>query len=192
MVADVKALIEQCAQACRLSYNPLPDHHNVRDLRFSFKDNILAFRGTSNKMNVRRDINVMPKRTIGGHLAHKGFVDAANELVMEVYNKTGGLDRTKIVITGHSLGGAIALLFAELFNCRVITFGCPRVYCRFGSAPSIDHVRIICDDDPVPMIPNFMFRHLHAAKVLRDQDGGIDVEDHDIDVYIARLKNLIL
>lgn len=186
----MKALIIRCAEMCRDGYGDeeLANHYNVKDLRFAYQDGVLMFRGTANKANVLRDLSILPARTIKGHLAHRGFVGAVDDLVSDVARVVPHAERNKIIVTGHSLGGATALLFAELFGCHAITFGCPRTYFRFGSKPEIQHTRIICDDDPVPMIPRIMYRHLHPAQELKDRDGGIDLKDHGIKVYLQRLK----
>jgi hypothetical protein len=182
-----------CAKLCKASYEPNDLRFvTVGDLRFgvlaiSGDTTAIAFRGSANTANWIRNFFVLPARTSGGYLAHAGFISAVDDLKKALFPHipTGG----RIVATGHSFGAAIALLFGEILQCPVITFGGPRVYWRFGRAPWMpEHLRIVCDDDPIPMVPRFLFRHLNKSVVLRDRDGiRVEREDHDIDVYIDRL-----
>jgi hypothetical protein len=184
-------MIKTCASLCRESYvsNSL-GFMTVGDLRFGVRviDGVkyIIIRGTANAKNWLRDAQVFPVRSCGGYLAHRGFVNAYRALC------SGGLPtehNTDVVATGHSLGGAIATLLAEHIGCKLVTFGSPRVYWRFGSAPRLDHARVICDDDPVPMIPRLLYSHRCEPTVLCDQDHQIiNIADHDIDVYMGRLQ----
>lgn len=179
----------QKAILCKASYDDAdPRFTTVGDLRFGLINNTLVFRGTANGKNALRDVTVIPGRTRRGYLAHKGFIQAEAALWDAVMARIYAEAPRDLQVTGHSLGGAIALLFAEAFNLPAVTFGCPRVYFRFGTMPGyVKHTRVICDDDPVPMVPRVFYTHNTAARVLRDRDGGIDVKDHGIDVYIRRL-----
>lgn len=185
-----------CAKLCRESYNPeLPEGFiDVEDLRFGIRETetqiFVVFRGTANAANVLRDIWVRPSKTVKGYLVHKGFESGFN-ILFTIVKQLIAKSKKELVFTGHSFGGAVALLFAEFYNAKVITFGCPRVYFRFWKAPKeVEHKRFVCDDDPVPMIPRLFYRHLCEATVLKDKDGGIDVKDHSISVYCKRLENI--
>lgn len=183
----------RCAELCEDSYKHGKGFRSMGDLRYGIvrdKDQTyLVFRGTANLPNGIRDVLCWPAETSTQFLAHKGFVSAFDMLQPSICNELPLRGRHDIIATGHSLGAAIALLFGEYFGCRVVTFGCPRVYFRFGVQPDIKHVRIVCDDDPVPMIPHFLYKHLNAAHVMTDADGfHIDVEDHGMHVYSERLQ----
>jgi pimeloyl-ACP methyl ester carboxylesterase len=182
-----------CAALCVESYDDdcPPGFLDIGDLRFGIRETlhgpIVAIRGTANLGNALRDIWVRPARTPWGAWAHRGFVSGFAGL-----EKLLGIPPKGAIFTGHSFGAAVALLFAEAYNAPVVTFGCPRVYLRWGKAPVHDHTRFICDDDPVPMIPRIFYRHLCEPIILDDADGGIDVADHAMTVYHRRLANLMI
>ncbi|HJE30070.1 MAG TPA: lipase family protein, partial [Pseudomonas nitrititolerans] len=66
-----------------------------------------------------------------------------------------------LIICGHSLGGAIALLLAEWLrqewseNIQLYTYGAPRAGDRafVQAAQSLTHHRIVNHDDPIPALP---------------------------------------
>lgn len=184
---------KQLAQLCSNSYTPVPASEwvDVKDLRFGIFDvdgmTAVVFRGSANAKNWLRNLTIIPNRSRGGHLVHKGFHTALETVWTELVHRIP--KNANLITTGHSFGAAVALLAAEAFNCRAVTFGCPRVYWRFGCKPIIDHRRFACDDDPVPMTPHFLYRHLEDGIVLHDPDDEwINPDDHGIEVYITRLN----
>lgn len=177
-----------CARLCRESYHdPIPEGFcDVDDLRFGVrqKDGVtyIAFRGSANLLNWVRNLRIFPAKTPRGHMAHRGFVKGFERL--NKYIKVSG----PTVFTGHSLGGGLATLFAEAHRVPLVTFGSPRVYVRWGEGPNLMHRRYVTDDDPVPMVPRYLYSHKCVPIVLPDNDGGIDWEDHDLEgAYIARM-----
>ena len=183
----------ELAQLCQRSYDGGVEFTNVRDLAFGVIDcgdaTVVVFRGSDNALNWLRDCSAVPERTRSGHYAHEGFVGAMDDLRDAVAARlpVGG---KPIIYTGHSLGGAIAVLFAQEAGERAVTFGCPRVWWAPSATPSIDHVRVICDDDPVPMVPRIFFKHdlTEQVIVLNDHDGElVNPEDHFVDHYVDRL-----
>lgn len=180
--------VEECAILCEQAYTGGKGWIDVGDLRFGVFNDILCFRGSANAENWLRDVSVFPARSMKGYLAHAGFVNAMAKLWSDVLKVVP--DINKITVTGHSLGAAIAVLFAEAMNRPVVTFGCPRVYFLLSKPPKMQHERYICDDDPVPMVPRILFKHTCDPKqILTDIDNElINPKDHNISVYIKRLK----
>jgi hypothetical protein len=114
---------------------------------------------------------------------HKGFLDALSSIwdqvfagVKEELNKS---DRP-LWLTGHSLGGALAVLAAWLFDCKTInvhqvyTFGGPMVGNKVAAA-AIDKAfpnkifRYVNLVDPVPMLPTLSMvanDYVHCQKAV--------------------------
>ncbi len=121
---------------------------------------IIAVRGTSNMENALVDIALKLKTNekVGIRL-HTGFSQAAEKIYQEVqpFLKPD----YAISTTGHSLGGAVALILAmyldvDDFNTsRVVTFGQPKVT-NIAGARKFDHLnvtRVVMPRDLVPLIP---------------------------------------
>jgi len=126
---------------------------------------VLSVRGTASGSDVWRDINALqvPHESGAGN-AHQGFYQAfigSKEFVRR-YLKDFYTDQT-ILVCGHSLGGAIALLLAEWLtrsypNANIIlyTFGSPRAgdSTFVEAAAGLTHHRIVNHFDPIPGVPS--------------------------------------
>ncbi|MDH3858577.1 MAG: lipase family protein [Gammaproteobacteria bacterium] len=121
---------------------------------------VISVRGTSNIENAMVDIllKLRVDQNTGIQL-HEGFAFAARQ----VYAELKPLIKAdyKIRATGHSLGGAVALvvamyLDADQFNIdQVITFGQPKVT-NIAGANKISHIniiRVVTPLDIVPLVP---------------------------------------
>ena len=131
---------------------------------------VLAFRGTEKKISDwLTDVRCVPT-VEGKSKVHSGFLeafagnkDAGGKTVKDAEDILAG-DEAKdengeplpLFITGHSLGGALALLATKLVapdvNGACYTFGAPRVgnYVRFLKTPVY---RIVNSSDIVPRVP---------------------------------------
>lgn len=143
-------------------------HHNtLADSQLSYflarssrGEQFLSFRGTSNLENalVDLDLALMPDPMTGIQL-HQGFAGAAKAALDDVRTM---LDKNQPVhTTGHSLGGAIAVVIAmylekEGFQVeQVITFGQPKVT-NVSGAKAFAHMpltRVVTPSDLVPLVP---------------------------------------
>ena len=135
-----------------------------------FKMNILAFRGTEENIT---DIKADLKGTtieIDGASIHSGFYEAFQcvkddiELTLATV-KTNGYP---LYITGHSLGGALALLATKFLASDSLgacyTFGSPRVASSiFGDEIKTPIYRIVNAADIVPRVPPAYLPHLLIA-----------------------------
>lgn len=134
---------------------------------------VLAFRGTEKKISDwLTDARCVP--TVEGNTkVHKGFLEAfakkksnagktVKDTVEEILDQADAKDDKgeplPLFITGHSLGGALALLATKMVAPNVdgacYTFGAPRVgnyeYFRFIKTPVF---RIVNSSDIVPRVP---------------------------------------
>ncbi|MGR3890442.1 lipase family protein [Pseudomonas sp. 1152_12] len=126
---------------------------------------LISVRGTASGIDALRDANAhQVPFAEGAGKAHEGFYQAYRAMRDFVLQYLGQFhDGQRIVICGHSLGGAIALLLAEGlrripsadYNILVYTYGAPRAAdSEFSEgASSLVHHRIVNHNDPVPSVP---------------------------------------
>ena len=144
----------------------------------------VVVRGTANLLNAAEDADYTKVNAPElGIVVHQGFLDDA-EAVWSFARSLlkPGLETR---ITGHSLGGALALIIAMRLHTqgfpvsRIVTFGQPKVtneagVDRFRDLPLL---RIVNHDDPVPLLPwetrgaaqDGFFRHLGSELWLTDR-----------------------
>lgn len=147
---------------------------------------VLAFRGTEKKISDwLTDLRCVP--TVEGKTkVHTGFLDAftknvdaegrtVEEAVRNILARPEAADEQgnplPLFVTGHSLGGALALLATKLIASDVTgacyTFGAPRIgnyeFFRFIKTPVY---RVVNSSDVVPRVPPgaVMLLLTHAAK----------------------------
>ena len=96
------------------------------------------------------------------------------------------IDHKKIELTGHSLGGAVALITGALMvrdeipPAQIVTFGAPRC----GRLKILDQVLVTQyrhGKDIVPMIPPLMRRH---NKLLTFGNPDSYIKDHFVKNYV--------
>ena len=144
----------------------------------------IVVRGTSNLVNMRLDVDY--NKVVDSRLQiplHKGFADSA----LQVYQFAKPLLKTdyETRITGHSLGGAAAVIVLMLLKedglklGQAITFGQPKVTNRDGVRKyrTLPLLRFVNDKDPVPLLPPFEvfavldegpYQHVGPEVVLED------------------------
>ena len=195
---------------------------------------IIVFRGTEQQAGytsqvrdfIKTDFNIAKTAApeLGsGVEVHTGFWNAFREVRDHLITvvKQRQTANQKIWITGHSLGGAMAVLAAISLQCRNIpvqglyTYGCPRVGNeRFRNLFSRMNVqRYVYALDLVPMAPDDLFmgyRHVGKTNNIRvtpfpgagPYDSRLDldspetrmignVNDHDVQRYEAALFNAL-
>jgi Lipase (class 3) len=168
---------------------------------FATGDNfaILAFRGTEvdDPADARADLDILlvSERDYKGapappvlHLSlfedllsmpclvHEGFQSALNRVWDKVYGVVSAyrekFPQGEICVTGHSLGGALALLTYSRFAdpcMSAYTIGCPRIgnrifRSRVADNPGKGHCRIVNCNDLVAHIPPESAFYLHAPE----------------------------
>ena len=128
----------------------------------STQTQVVAVRGTSNVENAIVDIALkLALDQLTGLRMHVGFSSAAKQIYSEI-KPLLKKDYT-INTTGHSLGGAVAMVLAkylETDNYRVgevITFGQPKVTNLAGAKTfqNLNITRVVTPLDLVPLVPPF-------------------------------------
>lgn len=96
----------------------------------------LVIRGTDTKFGILEalsdllvSINILPKRHSSGFYTHYGYSDVGNKIIDQLCKKHILDKNKKLIITGHSLGGAIAKYISTHVEREIelFTFGAPQV-----------------------------------------------------------------
>ena len=147
---------------------------------------VIAFRGSDSVqdwLGTNADI-LMTECGLG--MAHAGFVRAARSVMQDVLWYINATKPTQIHLTGHSLGGALAVVMAERLlgqniapeRMDVVTFGCPRVGDETfrKSLSRVNIVQYVRRGDPVPNMPPEAagYRHAVQAQLFTKQEVSID------------------
>ena len=161
---------------------------------------IISIRGTDNSKNVLTDLDARPFRDKKlGVQIHRGFRDAAEKLKNDIIENVA-LEET-IILTGHSLGGAIAQILGlwfedDAYEVQIYTFGSPSV--MIEQMWEDGHFSVYLENDPVPFLPPFPYVHwgirINAETLDWDEDHPIgditkiDARDHSIKEYLKILR----
>ncbi len=162
----------------------------------------ICFRGSSSLKDwiVNLDLNLTKcTKNNKSYKIHNGFNNQYTSVKNDIINKISHLlniyNINNIVITGHSLGGAIAtvcsldlidnpLLFNKTVYC--VTFGCPRVgnkdFINLYNSYDIKTHRIVTKGDPIVKLPfNGNYRHVCSSIYLCDDK----VFSKKVEIYSA-------
>lgn len=138
---------------------------------------VVAFRGTDDWDDFKKDAWFLSKDWHQGHI-HAGFLAALQDLEEDLVAtvKTHGATSKRLWITGHSLGGAMAVAFG--YDCLaslglppsgVVTFGQPRCFDRKLGDPVAKcnlhrkYVRFVHEHDIIPWLPPPIMPYLPLA-----------------------------
>ena len=139
---------------------------------------VIAFRGSSRLEEWISNCDSSPSF----ELVHSGFKSTCNT----IWNTHKGSIRRlvtqyrgkKIIFTGHSRGGALAVLMAvhaenaDMPVDKIYTFGSPRVMSEFASVQrNIKHYRVENKQDPVSVLP-WCYRYKHTGKLVLLSDSS--------------------
>ncbi|KAI9497258.1 catalysis At the Interface: the anatomy of A conformational change in A triglyceride lipase [Zychaea mexicana] len=135
----------------------------------------VVFRGSASIQNWMANLNAILANYPGptGARVHAGFYnsyqDVQSRLMSLVQSQVSSHSGYAVHITGHSLGGALALFHAlDLYengvtNVRLITQGQPRVgntaFANYVIDTGIPYMRAVNQRDVVPHIPDLGFTH---------------------------------
>ena len=119
---------------------------------------VLAIRGTTSPQDWIKNAKVGLKSIGGGRQVHSGFSEAFDDGKDQIEELLKSLDSLPLYITGHSLGGAVAVMATWYFKRDTLaacyTFGAPRVgNYKFNDSFRTPIYRIVNAMDPVPLVP---------------------------------------
>lgn len=141
----------------------------------------LVWRGSASPTDFVTDALVVKVPYLDGSRVHSGFLNAFNSVTVDLMaglytavSKLGGIDGVRnIIISGHSLGGALTVVSAFTLaslkeewagKIKTVTVGCPRVgnhlFKRLYNQRVPDSLRIVHDNDIVTRIPKLNYFHI--------------------------------
>jgi hypothetical protein len=138
-------------------------------------------------------------------LVHQGFQRALKPVWEKVHGLVTGYraahPSAEVRFTGHSLGGALAVLAFSRFadpDFSLCTFGCPRVGdAALGARVDVNKAeRFVNFNDAVAHVPleSLLYRHAPRQCLRFDEKGNLnpagDVLPQDVDSLIAALASL--
>ena len=163
---DHKYLSDLCYRAYHVK------HHEAAGIEFIREGSVFAFRGTDDLQDVFRDVRIA-----------KAADDVVIEMMAECLREN--IEPWGLTLTGHSLGGAIALVVGAWLQKLVLP---PGQIVTFG-APRCGRLKIL-DDTPVTMyrngkdvvtdLPPIMRRHRKQTQI-GEHRGRI--KDHSMYLY---------
>lgn len=143
---------------------------------------VIGFRGTKAPADWLTDATIIGRQVSDGKI-HRGFYHVVDAIYKEVFDEAvrQGAKSKTVWITGHSLGGAMAVVFAhrgatesELAPEGIITFGQPLAVSSSLAQFFLDtfntrYIRFVNNWDAVPrLLPNYR----HAGSRVYLKEGG--------------------
>jgi|TARA_B100000686_G_scaffold331498_1_gene395122 hypothetical protein len=190
---------QELSRLCAESYTSSDfEEANIEVIVKSYDDGVaFAFRGTDEPWDVATDIRCWPWYVKEVGFAPRGFALAARRMLPKVMSwclehdidpKDDGL-----ILTGHSLGGSVALLVAslacrhELYPKQVVTFGAPKSgRLKILEDNNIDVSSYRNGRDIVPMVPPLARRH---GKLIESGEKNGLISDHYAKQYVRMKKH---
>jgi hypothetical protein len=191
-VAAADAYINPASDESTLLSDPLTDAQAVVTIDDHNRATV-AFRGTSSTSDWRANMWFPLKSLPSPHRkdakAHSGFLSQYMSLHAHIVKHLDERAASHVVLTGHSLGGALAVIAAALlpdrFTYDVVTFGAPRAGNKeLGDAAyhkCRTCIRVVHDRDVVPLVPiqAFGFKHICEPWVLLNEGGCVTPVDRE-------------
>ena len=149
----------------------------------------IVFQGSCSREDALLDMNFLPKKSDSLAL-HRGFSKAFNYLWPQIQKFIQNYDTAKIVLTGHSLGGALAYIASTKFKCHsMYTFGTPRAVFGKSQENGGPIHRFVNCSDLVSTLPPAIFGFKHVGK-LYFIDGGQEIlEDIGNKYILSQVKS---
>lgn len=143
---------------------------------------VIAFRGTKDPADWLTDARIIGYRHGDGKI-HLGFYEVVDSVFRKAFQEAldQGAKNKTVWITGHSLGGAMAIVFAyrgltehKLEPAGIITFGQPLAFSHSLAQVLLDkfntrYIRFVNNWDAVPrLLPNY--RHAGSRIYMKSDD----------------------
>ncbi len=175
----------------------------------SADETLIAFRGTDSFRDLAHDLmflkRVLPEGGKRNLRVHSGFIDIyrKSEVRAKVKSYVCGCGMQRVFVTGHSLGGALAILCAldlahsgDAGEVSCVVFGAPRVgngaFARTYNSLVKDTLRVECGNDAICKLPPSLLGYRHGGKSMHIGAPKIPLvysfRDHSTSEYF---KNLI-
>ena len=190
------------AKFCQEAYTAT-DTLGAHGCRFIVRDvdgyRVMAWEGTHDMETAAIDLDAVPWWERGIGFVHKGFLDALEssfDAIMGAWSESV----FPVIFTGHSLGGALAILAAARM-CRdgvspdaIVTFGAPHasIGARLGellASHTVTPTMYRHGVDAVPELP-IMFDWRHPAPLITIGERGTPSGDHTILRYLNALESI--
>jgi hypothetical protein len=139
---------------------------------------VVSFQGTGTlsgdpwKAKVADWLSNMNAADFNGNGIHDGFDSALKPFLRDLEPVLGAIRPTRLILTGHSRGGALAGLTAYHMGlpCDVITFGAPaqgnREYVNACNMMPLNWINVVNDVDCVPTYPPQVLGYRHAGRTI--------------------------
>jgi len=151
----------------------------------------VVFRGSESLTDWMYDLNICPHLMSRDVIVHSGFYRQLHD--GGIYDDIRNTLRAALLrhptyticTTGHSLGGALATLFAYEYSTEytqpvtVITFGSPKIgneafHRSFSTSQHLKHYRVAVSSDTITALPPF---YHHVGILITLSDDGIQIQE---------------
>ncbi len=199
---DLARLCEEIYSSPAASWDHYWDKDNVVAAHRKVEDSdVIIFRGSKDALDWIRDAEGWPTWHNQLGFCHAGFLDEMDDVFAEIRPVIG----SRVIITGHSLGGARARILTALcaYNKipveRLCTFGSPKPafanLSRLIQKSGMMHETYRNRNDPVPLLPGILPWWTHhedwvALNSPAASDDLTPLRDHHIGLYVAGLAVL--
>jgi triacylglycerol lipase len=167
---------------------------------------VIVFRGTENIQDWLTNAGVEFRMTVHGRV-HKGFDKALDSIWRQITETLARVQKNAqpLWISGHSLGGALAVLAAARFSLDIdqdvyksinglYTFGQPRVGDRefvkaLDNEIKLRYFRFVNDNDLVPRVPDRLNQYQEGGSIrFFDAHGLLHKDVSFWFAYLERIK----